>query len=353
MKAAKHALATNLLLGATLLLGPASRVAAEPAPAKAAQVRVKLATLAPRGTSLHQSLLSMREKWRQAPEGGVDLVIYTDGTMGSEADMVRRMRLNQLQAAMLSVGGLTEIEPEASALQHMPMMFRSFEEVDYVREKLRPMLEKKMLDKGFVVLFWGDAGWIRYFSRTAALHPDEFKKMKMFVSAGDNKQVDIMRSAGYRPVQLEWSDALTGLQTEMVDALATIPLHALAGQFYTVAPHMVHVNYAPLVGATVITKKAWDALPAATQEAMLRAAAESGSQICAASRRESEEAVEAMRKRGLTVHTLTPQLETEWRRVMEEVFYPRIRGKMVPADIFDEVRRLLAEFRAAGARSGR
>ncbi len=86
---------------------------------------------------------------------------------------------------------------------------------------------------------------------------------------------------------------------------------------------------------------------------MLRAAAESGRQICAASRRESEEAVEAMRKRGLKVHTLTPQLEAEWRRVMEEVFYPRIRGKMVPADIFDEVRRLLVEYRAAEGRSGR
>lgn len=353
MRPTSRNVGSHVLLTFALMFVGMARAAAAPTPATDKRPQIKLGTMAPRGTSLHQSLLAMREKWRQAPDRGVDLVIYTDGTMGSEADMVRRMRLGQLQAAMLSVSGLTEIEPEASALQHMPMMFRSLDEVDYVREKLRPLLEKKMLDKGFVVLFWGDAGWIRYFSRTAAVHPDEFKKMKMFVSAGDNKQVEIMRAAGYHPVELEWSDALTQLQTEMVDALATIPLHALAGQFYTVAPHMVQVNYAPLVGATIITKKAWDVLSPATQEAMLRAAAEAGDQIRATSRRESEEAVEAMKKRGLKVHPLTPQLEAEWRRVMEEVLYPRIRGKMVPADVFDEVRRLLAEYRATEGRSGR
>lgn len=345
----KRAMWLGLLV--TLSFAATARGAAAQKAARPAQV--KLATLAPRGTSLHLSLLTMREKWRQAPDSGVNLVIYTDGTMGSEADMVRRMRVGQLQAAMLSVGGLTEIDPDASALQHMPMMFRSFEEVDYVRERLRPELERKMLEKGFVVLFWGDAGWIRYFSRTAAIHPDEFKKMKMFVSAGDERQADIMKAAGYQPVTLEWSDALTGLQTGMVDALATIPLHALAAQFYTVAPHMVYVNYAPLVGATVITKKSWDALSPATQEALARAGAEAGEQIRVASRRESEEAVEAMKKRGLQVHPLTPQLEAEWRRVMEEVFYPRIRGKMVPAEVFDEVRRLLADHRAANAGGGR
>jgi TRAP-type C4-dicarboxylate transport system substrate-binding protein len=37
--------------------------------------------------------------------------------------------------------------------------------VDYVREKMRPAMEKKFLDKGFVVLAWGDAGWVRFFSK--------------------------------------------------------------------------------------------------------------------------------------------------------------------------------------------
>ena len=73
--------------------------------------------------------------------------------------MVRRMRVGQLNGAMLTVVGLTEIDGSVAALQKMPLVFRSWEELDYVRDKLRPDLDKRFFDKGFVVLAWGDAGF--------------------------------------------------------------------------------------------------------------------------------------------------------------------------------------------------
>ena len=97
-------------------------------PSAVAQVHWRLGTLVPRGTSYHHNLQAMAEEWRKAPHGGVTLTIYTDGTMGGEADMVRRMRIGQLQAAMLTVPGLAEIDPSVSALQKMPMMYESLEE---------------------------------------------------------------------------------------------------------------------------------------------------------------------------------------------------------------------------------
>jgi TRAP-type C4-dicarboxylate transport system substrate-binding protein len=339
-------------LGEIALLGVAMLLAGA-APARAAQrsgqaARVKLGTLLPRGTAIHIILQKMAEKWRQAPEGGVALTIYTDGTMGSEADMVRRMRVGQLQAATLTAAGLAEIDSSVGALQKMPLAYRTLDEAEHVRARLQPMLEKKLLEKGFVVLQWGDAGWVRFFSREPALRPDDFKRMKIFVGADDPAQVDLTRAAGYQAVPLEWSDALTSLQTGMIDALPTIPMHALAGQFYGVARHMLEVDWAPIVGATVMTRRAWDALPPATQQAILQAAREAGEEMTRRSRAESLEAVEAMRRRGLSVHALTPELEAEWRR-FAETLYPKIRGSIVPADIFDEVQRLLAEYRAQRA----
>ena len=112
-------------------------VAAEP-------VKVRLGTLAPKGSSYTKHLQAMGEQWRSAPGGGVQLTIYADGTMGSEADMVRRMRLGQLQAAMVTTTGLTEIEPAVAGLQTIPKAFRTLEEVDYIGEKLQPMLEKRL-----------------------------------------------------------------------------------------------------------------------------------------------------------------------------------------------------------------
>lgn len=312
--------------------------------------RVRLATLAPKGSSFHQILLAMGEKWRQGPGGGAALTLYTDGTMGSEADMVRRMRIGQLQAAMLTVNGLAEIEESVTALQNMPMMFRSLDEVDFIRDKLRPELERRLLAKGFVVLFWGDAGWVRFFSKAPVVHPDDLKKTKLFTTAGNTQMLDLMKAYGLQPVPLETNDILPGLQTGLITAVPSIPYYALAGQFYGPASHMLELNWAPLVGGTVITKKLWDSIPAEAKPVLLAAAAEAGAQIKARSRAEGEEAVAAMKKRGLTVHPVPPDVEAAWRRLAEQA-YPQIRGKLVPAEMFDEVVRLLREHRAAAAQA--
>ncbi len=105
---------------------------------------------------------------------------------------------------------LREIEPSIAALQNMPLMFKSWEEVDYVREKMRPAMEKKFLDKAFVVLAWGDAGWVRFFSKEPAVRPDDFKKMKFFAWGSEIEQQEIMKRLGYTPVPLETGDIPSG-----------------------------------------------------------------------------------------------------------------------------------------------
>ena len=311
-------------------------------------VSIKLATLAPSGTSYDLILRQMGEKWRKATNGEVNLRVYPGGNQGSEADIVRRMNVGELQAAMLTVGGLSEIDPTATALQEIPMLFNSLDEQTYVREKMRADFERRLLAKGFVALFWGDSGWVRFFSRNPGIKPDDFKSMKIFVTASNSaKEMQIIQGLGYKPVALDWADALIQLQTGGVDAVPAPPILALSGQYYTVVKHMTEVNWAPLVGATVVTKRAWDAIPQATRDVMAGAAADAGKQIQDASRKESDEAVDTMKKKwGLSVHAMTPELQQQWRAFAEAV-YPKIRGSLVPPDVFDEARRLVAEYRAS------
>jgi TRAP-type C4-dicarboxylate transport system substrate-binding protein len=309
-----------------------------------AQTRIRLATLVPTGTSYHHSLQAMGAKWKQGSNGAISLTIYADGTMGSEDEIVRRMRVGQLQAALLTVGGISAIDPAVGALQKMPLVFRSLEEAAYVRDKLASDLNRRLAEKGFVVLFWADAGWVQMFTKEPAMMPQDFKKMKIFVTAGDVAESELYKSAGFNPVLLEWTDALTGLQTGMVDAVPTIPLHALSNQFYVSAHHMLALNWLPLVGGLIITKKSWDALQPAERDAMLKSAAECSQEFQALGRKEAQESIESMQKRGLQVHAVTPEAEQEWQR-FSEGFYPKIRGGIVPADMFDNVMQLLREYR--------
>lgn len=310
-------------------------------------VRIKLGTLAPKDSSPHEAMKLMAEQWRQASDGKVTLTIFTDGTQGGEAEMVRRMKIGQLQAAMLSGVGLAEIEPAVTALQTMPLVYRNFAELDYVREKLRPKLEAQIAAKGFVMLFWADAGWVRFFSRRPALFPDDFRKQKVFLWAGDSKTLELMRSAGYQPVPLETADILPALKTGLIDVIPAPPFMALAAQYYESAPHMLEMNWAPLVGGLVLTQKTWERIPTAVRPQLRAVAERTGAAVCQQLRQEMDEAVAAMVKRRLVVQRLTPEAEAAWQQLAREV-YPKIRGNLVPADMFDEVQRLLAEYRATG-----
>lgn len=307
--------------------------------------QLRLGTLAPKNSLYHRQLMEIGEAWRATQGGNAKFVVYPDGSQGGETELARRMRIGQLQGALLSVVGLREIEPSIAALQSMPLLFKTWEEVDYVREKMRPAMEKKFLDKGFVVLAWGDAGWVRFFSKDAAFKPEDYQKMKFFAWGGEADQQEIMKSMGYTPVPLETSDILPSVQTGMINVVPSTPYFALASQVYTMAPNMLEINWAPIVGALVVTKKSWDEMTPETQAAVRAASDKAGAQIRTKARQEVEEAVDAMKKRGLIVNKPNPEQMRAWNDLAEKL-YPRIRGTLVPAETFDEVLRHLKAYRA-------
>lgn len=315
------------------------------ASAFASEKPLRIGTLAPKNSLYHRQLLEIGEAWRAAQGGNAKYVVFPDGSQGGETELARRMRIGQLQGALLSIVGLSEIEPSINALQSIPLLFKSWEEVDYVREKMRTSIEKKFLDKGFVVLAWGDAGWVRFFSKDALLRPDDFKKMKFFSFAGEGEQQEIMKSLGFTPVPLETSDILPAIQTGMINVVPSTPYFALATQVYGKVPHMLEINWAPVVGALVVTQKAWDDMSPAGRQALRSAGEKAGVLIRNKARQEVEEAVEAMRKRGLVVNKPNPDQVREWQDLADKL-YPRIRGKLVPADTFDEVLQHVNSFRA-------
>jgi TRAP-type C4-dicarboxylate transport system substrate-binding protein len=280
--------------------------------------------------------LEIGEAWRQTQGGNAKYVVFPDGSQGGEAELARRMRIGQLQGALLSIVGLSEIEPSINALQSIPLLFKTWDEVDHVREKMRASMEKKFLDKGFVVLAWGDAGWVRFFSKDALMRPDDFKKMKFFSFAGESEQQEIMKSLAFTPVPLETTDILPSIQTGMINVVPSTPYFALATQIYGKVPHMLEINWAPVVGALVVTQKAWDDMSPAGRQALRSAGEKAGVLIRNKARQEVEEAVEAMRKRGLVVNKPNPDQLREWQELADKL-YPRIRGNLVPAETFDEV----------------
>lgn len=307
-------------------------------------VRINLGTLAPRGSSFHLALQRMREQWGKQ---GVLLNVYPDGAQGSEAEMLRLMRIDTLQAGLFTAVGLAQIESGISGLQSYPLLFRSFDELEYVTGRMQPQFALRLAAKGFVVLFWADAGWLRYFFKEPVTTPEQLRRTRIFVWAGASEQSRILRELDYDPVPMETADILQGIATGQITGISVPPIFALVSQFEKRLPHMIDLDWAPLLGACVVRKPVWDRLSGAQQVALQDAASQAGAEIRSRNRAESAQAVARMQAGGLTVHQLSTAQRSAWQAAAE-VFQQRARGRIVPTEIHDEVMRLLAAYRSGG-----
>jgi TRAP-type C4-dicarboxylate transport system substrate-binding protein len=305
-------------------------------------VRIRLGTLAPEGSPWHDALLEMREDWREISGGKVDVKIYS-GVLGDEAEMIRKMRIRQLQAVAVSGAALPRIDPGVSCLQ-IPLLFDSYAELDYVRDRLAPKLEKRIAEEGFVVVSWSDAGWIHFFTKRPAATPDDLRKLKLLTSAGDPQTEKLYKDFGLRVVPLPYTEVLMALETGLIEAVQGPPLYAMLDQWFGLARNMTDLRWAPLVGATVVRKDTWEKIPAEWREKMRESARTAGLRMRNKIRTLGEQAVPEMEERGLTVVRLDDSDRSAWRTESEKA-YPKLRDVYAPAELFDEAVRLRDEFR--------
>jgi TRAP-type C4-dicarboxylate transport system substrate-binding protein len=317
-----------------------------------AQVLVKMATLVPDGSSWHLILKETADKWKTLSGGRVTVRLFAGGVAGDDPDVGRKIRLGTLQAGVLTSVGVAEIDDSVYALG-VPLMYESYEEVYDVLEKMRPTLEARLEAKGFVVLNWADGGWVHFFTQQPVAIPDDLKKLKLFSWAGDAAAVDIWKSAGFNPVPLPATEIATALQTGLVTALPSPPQVAVISQYYNSAKNMTDLRWQLLLGATVITKASWEKIPAEIRPALLEASRVDGARLQAEVRKSGDRDVEAMKKRGLNVVPVDAKARALWLQTAESL-YPRIRGKIVPAEAFDMALRFRDEYRKLhGTKGGR
>lgn len=316
------------------------------APLQAQKVTLKMATLVPQGSAWHTSLQELAQNWQKLSGGAVTLRLYPGGVAGDDGDVVRKMRLGTLDAGLLATAGMVDIDRSVLALA-IPMAYRDYAELDAVAEKLTPELERIFLERGFVVLAWADGGWVHFFAKSPVRTPDDLKGMKLFTWGGDTPAVEMWKAAGFNPVPLPATEISTALQTGLVNALPTTPQAAVLLQWFTHAPFMTDVKWAVLLGGIVVTKKAWEKVPAEHRPALLAAARDTARALRDSTRRAAAADIEAMRKRGLTVVHLDGAAEAAWRAAAEAA-YPRVREVFVPAAAFDLAMRHREEVRRSG-----
>jgi len=334
------------LLAVTLLPG----LAFVPAAARAQATGVKLATLVPEGSVWDKALRDMGAEWTSSTQGRVTLRVYPGGVAGDEPDVVRKMRIGQIQAAAITTAGLASIDPSFNVF-NVPMFFGSYPELFATLDKLEPILRQRLEAKGFMLLSWGHGGWVYFFTKAPIETVEGLRHTKMFTWAGNDQMVNVWKSKGFNPVPLAATDIMTGLQTGMIDSYPTTPLLGLTLQWYRQTPNMVGMGMAPLVGGLVMSKAAWMKIPESDRAKVLSACDHMEKRLEVEVPRQDTTAVSEMKKRGLTVNPVSAAEAVVFRSVAEE-FATAMAGVRIPQDVLTLARKERDAYRktVAGAK---
>jgi TRAP-type C4-dicarboxylate transport system substrate-binding protein len=257
------------------------------------------------------------------------------------------MNLRILDSALLTSVGLAEIDKAVYAIS-VPMMYNDYDEVYAVLEKMRPHIEASMAAKGFVVLNWVDAGWLHFFSKKPVATPDDLKKLALFQWAGDPRSLEIWKAAGFNPRPGASTELATGLQTGLYEAFTASPQVAVMTGYFSNAKYMTNLDWALLLGGTVIRKDVWDRIPADIKPALLQAQREAAQKIQTDIRQSSLKDIQSMKARGLTVVPTDARILDQWREVVDRA-KSKIRGDFTPADAYDEALKYRDDYRAQKA----
>lgn len=241
-----------------------SSSAGAPAPV----VTVRIGSLAPRGSSWMRVFDAWNRTLQQQTDGRLRLRFYPGGIRGDEVEMVDRIRAGELDGATLTSIGLGRLAPQVLLLQ-APGVVRAYQELDRVRDALRPDLERYFEQAGVRVLGWGDVGQGRIFSTRPIQHPRALAQTKPWVWREDPILGAMMDAAGVRGVELRLPEVLPALSRGRVDTLMASATAVSALQWHTRLTHVSAQAFGVLIGATVLSARVFDQLSPEQKRALL------------------------------------------------------------------------------------
>jgi TRAP-type C4-dicarboxylate transport system substrate-binding protein len=304
---------------------------------------IKMATLAPEGSSWMKTFNTLNAEITKKTENKVQFRIYPGGVLGDEMDMLRKMKIGQIQGAALTSGGLSALFKEIDVLQ-IPFLFQKYEEVDNILKKMDSFFRKGFEDNGYILLGWSEAGFVYLMSTIPISSVSDLKKGKVWIWEESPMSKAIFDEAGVSAIPLSVPDVLVGLQTGMVDVVYVPPTYAISLQWFTKIKYMTDTPLVYLSGGIVVKKDTFKQIPQPFQNIIIESCQHHLDQLKIVTRNENQEAIKVIMKQGVKIITPSKDQVEEFKKLSNKAM-GNIGGQTFSKKVLNEVSVYLDSYR--------
>ena len=292
------------------VLGVLSLVLLASLPVQAATI--KIATVSPDGSVWMKNLRAAAAEVSERTDGRVKFKFYPGGVMGDDKAVLRKIRVGQLHGAVLTSGGLIPVDPNVQ-LYSLPLALRSPEEAVAVRAQFDERLIAGLDAKGFVSFGFAEVGFAYAMGQVPLTSVASVRTQKVWVPDNDPGAVRLLSGFDISGIPLSIADVLTGLQTGLINAIASPAVGTIALQWHTQVEYGMDLPLMYVYGSLVVSKRQFrkidDADAAIVREVFRRVVAE----VDQGAREDHIKAKAALGTQGVNWVQVSDEETNEWQ----------------------------------------
>jgi TRAP-type C4-dicarboxylate transport system substrate-binding protein len=283
----------------------------------------------------------------EATEGRVELRFFPGGVMGNDKSVLRKIRFGQLHGGALTAGGLIDVYAGLQVYS-LPLVFRDYDEVDFVRRHMDPVLREGLAKSGFASYGFSETGFAYLMSNHTIATVKDLRAGKVWTIEGDPIGSRLLQSLEVSPIPLPISDVLTGLQTGLIDTVTSTPVAAIALQWHTRIDYLTDIPLLYSFGTLIVDEKALADVSEADRQALQDAMTAAVERINAQSRQSNRDALAVLRERGVEFVEPGAEAVQAWRDTLAGAIADLADEGVIDPELLDRLRELLAEHRQGG-----
>jgi len=309
-------------------------------------MEIRIASPLPKESPWGRSLDRIAAEWARATNNQLQLRVLHNGIEGDEERMLRSLKGNHIQAAVLTTFGLAEINPAIMTMS-APFLIRTDNELNMVMKEIQDELEAGINNDEYFLVSWSKSGYANIFSREPVFTPDDLRKQRIASSPEATSMNTVFKTMGFQVVETSLTDMGNKVASGAVQAVYITPSGAAPFQLHSHLKNMLSINIAPILGGIVINQVSWKRIAAMNpqyQQNLIRITRQIAQELDSSMPRLTSDAVNSMNRTGLNVSKPTPAQEQLWYDDLDRAL-PSLLGTAYNQNLYQKIQSIVTKER--------